>query len=267
MKKQISILIVDDNYEFAKLLYDYIGKNEDMYAAGLACDGVEAVEMIRLLKPDVVILDIVMPNLDGLGVLEQFQNTQMQKRPLFIVLSAIGQDTFIKKAILLGAEYYIIKPFDVSLLVSRIRQIYSEKNNTMYSSSNMGFSYINNKDKYSIDQDESVEISVTKSLQRAGISPHMSGYKYLRTAILYAIENPDTLNSVTKVLYPYISQKYNSTPQKVERAMRNAIDKAWKESSFNLSQVLSGYGHKKSKRPSNSEFIAVIVDRIRVRMK
>jgi len=124
MKEKISILIADDNMEFVELLKEYMEQYEDLDVVGTAKDGLQAIEMIKSLKPDVVVLDIIMPNIDGIGVLEKLETHKMERKPIFIMLSAIGQDMFIQKAVSLGAEYYIIKPFDVEVLVTRIRQLY-----------------------------------------------------------------------------------------------------------------------------------------------
>lgn len=128
MKGEISVLIADDNYEFAGLLKEYMEQFEDIEVIGIAKDGLQALEMIVSLKPDVVVLDIIMPNLDGLGVLEKLSSMQVEFKPMFIMLTAIGQDVFVQRAVDLGAEYYIIKPFDAEVLVkesdSCIRKVY-----------------------------------------------------------------------------------------------------------------------------------------------
>lgn len=264
MNKKINILIVDDNVEFANLLKDFINSHDDLHVVGVARDGVEAIEMIKMLTPDVVILDIIMPNLDGLGVLEKFHSLKYKNKPQFIILSAISQDIFIRKAISLGAEYYIIKPFDASVLITRIRQIFREK----YSSC-----ILNNKNilpsKYIGDSigENNVEAVITDLLHKSGISPHMSGYKYLKEAVMYTTEHPEVMNSVTKILYPYIANKFDSTPQKVERAMRSAIARAWKKVDSNTISSLFGRRINLKKKPSNSEFIALLADKIRVRLK
>ncbi|HEX3029447.1 MAG TPA: response regulator, partial [Clostridia bacterium] len=131
---EITLLIADDNVEFGDLLNEQISKEDDIKVLGVARDGLKAVEMIKQLSPDIVILDIIMPNLDGIGVLERMQSLQLMHKPLFIMLSAIGQDIFVQRAIILGAEYYIVKPFDIDILISRIRQIHNDdnKNSNLY---------------------------------------------------------------------------------------------------------------------------------------
>ena len=123
MKEKISVLIADDNTDFTKTLAGFLGKTEDMEIVGVAKDGKEAVEMIKVMKPDIALLDVIMPHLDGLGVLERLQNDDITKRPICIMLSAVGQDKITQKAIALGAEYYVVKPFDIDLLLKRIREV------------------------------------------------------------------------------------------------------------------------------------------------
>jgi two-component system response regulator (stage 0 sporulation protein A) len=234
-----------------------------MYVAGIACDGLEAIEMIKTLMPDIVILDVIMPNLDGIGVLEKLLTLNVQPRPLFIMLSAIGQDIFIKKAISLGAEYYIVKPFDVYMLITRIRQIHSErqKNNT----SGLYFSDILQvrTDKSAVPQ--SIEQSITDILHETGIPTHMSGYHYIREAVVYKVSNGRGFDSVTKVIYPKVAEKFNTTSQKVERAIRKAIDSAWERNGLTHFSALFGYSPALSRgKPTNSEFIALIADKIQV---
>ena len=123
MKEKITILIADDNQDFSKTLATYLGNEKDMEVVGIAKDGVEAVEQIKELLPDVAILDVIMPHLDGLGVLEKINNSNIVKAPICVMLSAVGQDKITQKAIALGADYYVVKPFDIELLIKRIREI------------------------------------------------------------------------------------------------------------------------------------------------
>ena len=123
MKNKLSILVADDNIDFAKNLTSYIEKEDEMEVIGIAKDGLEAVEMIKNAKPDIAIIDVMMPQLDGLGVLEKINESNLDKKPLFIVLSAVGQDKITARALELGAQYYVVKPFDISLLMRRIKEL------------------------------------------------------------------------------------------------------------------------------------------------
>lgn len=269
MKKKISVLLVDDNIEFSDLLNEYISKYKDIHIIGIARDGIEAMEMIDILKPDVVLLDIIMPNLDGIGVLEKFSRKRSEPRPMFIILSAIGQDVFIKKAISLGAEYYIVKPFDVDILVSRIRQIFTEKYIPPFSSGESGKTEVEPLYSEESGQEHTLEIAVTNMILDAGIHPNIIGYRYIREATIQVLASDlRVFDSVTKAIYPAVADKFNTTPRKVERSIRNAIDSAWDRMSCNghkMTYNSDTYWCKKNK-PTNSEFIATVADRVRVKL-
>lgn len=266
MKDKISVLIADDNLEFVDLLKEYMDQYDDINVVGIAKDGMQALEMIKSIKPDVVVLDVIMPNIDGIGVLEKLATQQMDRKPLFIMLSAIGQDVFIQKAVSLGAEYYIIKPFDVEVLVTRIRQLYEEKYLSAFSirsvNKNMEFA---NAD--ALDRTYDIEVEVTNLMHEVGIPPHMAGYQYLREAIVLIVKNSKMYSSITKSLYPAVAQKFNTTSQKVERAIRNAIESAWSRGNLDTIDSLFGYTINYTKgKPTNSECIAMMADKIKISM-
>lgn len=265
MCEAISVLIADDNVQLGDILRQYINQNDDLSVKGVARDGVQAIKMISSLQPDVVILDIIMPNLDGIGVLERLSTMQLSQKPSFIMLTGLGQDRFIQKAMELGAEYYIVKPFDVDILVSRIRQAYREKHVSQFAQNKLPSSASQKNAKMHCDKD--IEAVVSGLMRSIGIPPHMIGYQYIREAIMQSINNTKAFSSVTTILYPSIAQKFNSTPQRVERAIRNAIESAW---SRGHSEHLSSFGfyvaNGKSK-PTNSEFIAVMADKARIALR
>lgn len=266
MKEKISILIADDNVEFVELLKEYMEQYEDLDVVGIAKDGLRAIEMIKSLKPDVVVLDIIMPNIDGIGVLEKLEAHKMEHKPIFIMLSAIGQDMFIQKAVSLGAEYYIIKPFDVEVLVTRIRQLYEEKYISAFTnrtvSKNAEFA-----NAEALDRTYDIEVEVTNLMHDIGIPPHMAGYQYLREAIVLTVKNSKMYSSITKKLYPAVAEKFNTTAQKVERAIRNAIESAWSRGNLDTIDSLFGYTINYTKgKPTNSECIAMMADKIRISM-
>ncbi|MCX7749950.1 MAG: sporulation transcription factor Spo0A [Clostridia bacterium] len=266
MKEEISVLIVDDNVEFGDLLNEYINQTEGINVIGKARDGLQAIEMIQLLKPDVVILDVVMPNLDGIGVLEKVNSMQLAKKPLFIMLSAIGQDLFVQQAIALGAEYYIVKPFDIDVLISRIRQIYRERLTTSFTDSKLITRSSQQKPKTQ-GVSYNLEVEVTGLMRDIGIPPNMAGYQYIREAIILTINNAKLFSSITKVLYPEVAKKFNTTPQKVERSIRSAIESAWNRGNADSIDALFGYTINYSRgKPTNSEFIAMMADRIRINL-
>lgn len=264
MSERISVLIVDDNIEFGNLLNEYLTQYKDIFVAGVARDGLEAIDMINLLSPDVVILDIIMPSLDGIGVLERVAKLQLPKRPIFVVLSAVGQDMFTQKALALGAEYYMVKPCDIEVLLSRIRDIYKDK----IAINTPRISRVEPVVQKPPEPARDLEYEVTNLMRTVGIPPHMIGYQYLREAIIQSMNNTKTFSSVTKVLYPEVAKKFGSTPQKVERAIRNAIETAWERGKKGPGQVMFGGAFNFSQgKPTNSEFIAMMADRLKMEFK
>ena len=267
MIETISVLIADDNLEYGNLLNEYISQYEDIVVKGIATDGVETIEKIGELQPDIVILDIIMPNLDGIGVLEKAAQMKFAHKPLFVVLSAIGQDVFVHRAITLGAEYYIVKPFDVEILVSRIRQVYREKYIFPFGRNGEKPKPAIRKSTHESRSTNSLEVMVTGLIHSAGIPPHISGYQYLREAIMMSVAGSAVFNSITKVIYPSIAAKYNTTPRKVERAIRCAIDNAWGKGGLSRndrkSEIFLNFGKEK---PTNSQFIYTLADKARIGM-
>ena len=268
MKERITVLIADDNPEFSKTLATYLENQEDMQIVGIAKDGVEALEGIKEKEPDVAILDVIMPHLDGLGVLEKVNNSNMIKKPICIMLSAVGQDKITQKAITLGAEYYVVKPFDIELLIRRIREIKNFRpmpNNNFISRESIQKPYIEINNQKG---NENLEALVTNMIHEVGVPAHIKGYQYLREAIMMVVNDIDVINQITKSLYPQIAQKFNTTPSRVERAIRHAIEVAWGRGEPSIMENIFGYTISAAKgKPTNSEFIAMIADKLRLELK
>jgi two-component system, response regulator, stage 0 sporulation protein A len=262
--KTIKVVIADDNKEFASILCEYLNSQEDIEVTGIAHDGLEAYDIITSKIPDIAVLDIIMPHLDGLGVLEKINSVSMEKRPLFIILSAVGQDKITQRALSLGAEYYIVKPFDMDVLVSRIRQLKDIRQSPIirYDSANNSSISSYTKPK------RSLEVEVTNIMHEIGVPAHIKGYQYLRDAIMMVVKNLDIINSITKLLYPTIAKDYSTTPSRVERAIRHAIEVAWSRGQIETIDKLFGYTVSTGKgKPTNSEFIAMIADKLRLELK
>ncbi|NLK97507.1 sporulation transcription factor Spo0A [Defluviitalea saccharophila] len=260
---KIQIVLADDNKDFCDILEEYLNKQNDMEVIGTAANGLEACDIILDKKPDVAILDVIMPHLDGIGVLEKLNSISMAKRPLYIMLSAVGQDKITEKALNLGAEYYIIKPFDMETLITRIRQLKGHHEIIK----NKSISVNSNKGSFAPSA-HSLETEVTNVIHEIGIPAHIKGYQYLRDAIIMAINDMDILNSITKQLYPSIAKNYNTTPSRVERAIRHAIEVAWSRGKMDTIDKLFGYTVNNGKgKPTNSEFIALIADRLRLELQ
>ncbi len=262
--KKIQVVIADDNKEFGEILSEYLNSQSDIEIVGVAKDGVEACELITAKMPDIAIVDIIMPHLDGLGVLEKINATPMSKRPLFIILSAVGQDKITQRALALGAEYYVVKPFDMDVLVSRIRQLKDINQAVVIKHDTMG----DYKPSRPSSSPKNLEVEVTHMIHEIGVPAHIKGYQYLRDAIMMVVKDLDIINSITKQLYPTVAREYNTTPSRVERAIRHAIEVAWSRGRVDTIESLFGYTVNVGKgKPTNSEFIAMVADKLRLEMK
>ena len=273
MREKITVLIADDNQEFSTTLATYLKNQEDMVVVGRAKDGNEALDMVSSLMPDVLLLDVIMPHLDGIGVLEQMNMIKLNKKPICIMLSAVGQDKVTQRAIELGAEYYVVKPFDIDLLITRIRELKNYKpssQNNNFISREIGISkqqYIDITNN-SANKEENIEALVTNVIHEVGVPAHIKGYQYLREAIIMVINDIDVINQITKCLYPQIANKFHTTPSRVERAIRHAIEGAWGRGEQKTVENIFGYTISAAKgKPTNSEFIAMISDKLRLELK
>ncbi len=258
ISQKLTILIAGDNKDFCDILSSHLDKQPDMTVIAIAKDGEEAFERIAADKPDIALLDGIMPKLDGIGVLEKI-NEHPEKLPTkCIILTAITREQITRRAFELGAYYYIAKPFDPDLLIARIRQLREPVN----TSSQMGSICLARNSEYALER------RVTNILHEIGVPAHIRGYHYMREAILMAINDNDVLNYITKELYPTIAKKCNTTPSRVERAIRHAIEVAWSRGKVDAIDSLFGYTINSHKgKPTNSEFIALIADRLRLELK
>lgn len=266
------VLIADDNREFADLLYEYINEQTDMTVVGIAYNGQEALSLVEEHQPDVMVLDIIMPVLDGIGVLERVRNLQIESMPRVIMLTAFGQESVTKKALDLGAQYYVLKPFDLETLVSRIRDVaeteaYMERPRAVGGGFATSTAVVNHQTPRLkvAPKTKSIDQLVTTVIHEIGVPAHIKGYQYLREAILLVYDDVEILGSVTKVLYPKIGELYATTASRVERAIRHAIEVAWSRGNSEAISQLFGYTVNMSKaKPTNSEFIAMVADKLRM---
>jgi two-component system response regulator (stage 0 sporulation protein A) len=250
--QKIRVLVADDNREFADLLKEYLQKQEDMSVVGVAYNGLEALELIDEVSPDIVILDIIMPYLDGIGVLEQLAAQHLQKRPKIVMLTAFGQEAITHRVLELGADYYILKPFDLDILAERLRQMATGKTTLP-------------KTLTVKDREKSHDARVTSIMHELGIPAHIKGYMYLRDAIIMVVSRVELLSRITKELYPTIADKYSTTPSRVERAIRHAIEVAWVRGNVEFIEKMFGHTISQDKgKPTNSEFIAMVADKLRL---
>ncbi|RFB17110.1 sporulation transcription factor Spo0A [Bacillus sp. HNG] len=261
--KKITVCVVDDNRELVNLLDEYLSSQDDIEVLGVAYNGQDCLNMLQDKQPDVLVLDIIMPHLDGLAVLEKLRDSNLEKQPNVIMLTAFGQEDVTKKAVDLGAAYFILKPFDMENLASRIRQVSGKaapiiKRNP---SNQLVRSQQENSPK-------NLDASITSIIHEIGVPAHIKGYLYLREAISMVYNDIELLGSITKVLYPDIAKKFNTTASRVERAIRHAIEVAWSRGNIDSISNLFGYTVSMSKaKPTNSEFIAMVADKLRLEHK
>lgn len=259
--QKIKVLVVDDNRRIVSILKDAIEKENDMELVGTAADGEDALMQIRRTKPDVVLLDLIMPKIDGLEVMGRIQHPDFPHQPEIIVVSAVSQESVTEQAFALGAAYYILKPFDTRVVMSRIKSvsITGEQEgkviNTVF-------------ENHYRRQSNSLESDVTQMIHEIGVPAHIKGYQYLRDAIIMSVNDVEILGSITKRLYPSIAKKHKTTSSRVERAIRHAIETAWSRGKMDTIEELFGYTVSDRKgKPTNSEFIALIADKIRLEYK
>jgi len=262
----IKVLLVDDNRDFIEILRDYINEQADMALAGVAFNGNDALDMIKSEEPDVVVLDIIMPHLDGLGVLEKLE---AYKRPKIIMLTSFGQESVTQRALLMGADYYILKPFDLDTLAKRIRQLVgtSEIAPQVVPTKSIINGRNNNITPRKVEEKttKNIDVEVTKMIQQMGVPAHVKGYQYLRESIVAVIKEVSLLGAVTKELYPMIAKRYATTPSRVERAIRHAIELAWDRGNIEFMNKFFGYTINVDRgKPTNSEFIAMVADKLRL---
>ncbi|MFZ5688172.1 MAG: sporulation transcription factor Spo0A [Bacillota bacterium] len=254
MGDKISVLLADDNKEFCEILQEYVERQDDFFLSGTAYNGLEALKLIQEKEPDVVILDIIMPHLDGIGVLEKIDTLELSHRPKIIILTTLGQETMTHRSVELGADYYILKPFDLVVLGNRIRQLANGTTSMVAPAPAV--------------RPRNLDIEVTKIIHQMGVPAHIKGYQYLRDAILFVIDEVNLLGAVTKELYPMIAKKYFTTPSRVERAIRHAIELAWDRGNVDMMNKFFGYTINVERgKPTNSEFIAMVADKLRIGAK
>ena len=263
-KKKIKIVLADDNKDFCQLLKEYLSNEEDIEILGIAKDGIEALDLVQKTQPDLLVLDVIMPHLDGLGVIEKLNSMDLPKQPKIIVLSAVGQDKITQTAINLGADYYIVKPFDFVIFINRIRELVTNKVVGGEPKVRQNQNVQMTRSDY-VKNTGNIETEITNIIHEIGVPAHIKGYLYLREAIKMVIDNVELLGAVTKELYPSIAKKYNTTPSRVERAIRHAIEVAWSRGKVDTINQLFGYTvHNTKGKPTNSEFIAMIADKLRL---
>ena len=247
MTENIKIIIADDNKNFSENLEQFLESNEDMTVVGMTNNGLDALKMVEELEPDILILDLILPRLDGLGVLNHLNG--MTYRPKVIISTAMGQENMTQEAVRLGIDYFLLKPYDFQTISMRIHQLAGGGMAVTPPAASAG----------------NYDVEVTSILHQMGVPAHIKGYQYLRDAIVFVIEDINLLGAVTKELYPMIAEKYNTTASRVERAIRHGIELAWDRGNIDLMNKYFGYTIDVERgKPTNSEFIAMIADKLKM---
>ncbi|MDA8441801.1 MAG: sporulation transcription factor Spo0A [Peptococcaceae bacterium] len=264
MMQKIKIVIADDNRSLCQMLSDYLSGQEDISLVGIGYNGIDAWELIKTHEPDLLILDLVMPNLDGLGVLERLNSRVNSPRPKVIVLTAFGQESLTHQAMGLGVDYFVLKPFDLDVLGKRIRQLNGDAAQPPHQNQGITPGSLVSTTSSSLN----LGVEVTNMMHQIGIPAHVKGYQYIRDAILMVVEDVTLLGAVTKELYPMIAKKYDTAPSRVERGIRHAIELAWERGHTETLKRIFGYSlNIERQKPTNSEFIALLADKLRVMSK
>ena len=248
----IRVVVAEDNRDFAALVQQYLSEQQDIEVVGIANNGEEALAVINEKRPDVVLLDIIMPKIDGLGVLENLAGES--NRPKVIVLTGLGQEAMTQRIMELGADYYVVKPMNMGNLAARIRQLIGAESQVTIRPTKSNV--------------RPVDMDVTDIIREIGIPAHIKGYHFLRDGITMIVDDVVFLGAITKQLYPKIAQQHSTTSSRVERAIRHAIGVAWNRGNMDmLNRIFGSTAKAEQSRPTNAEFMAMIADKIRMDRK
>ena len=263
METKIRVLIADPNEDFQQLMKNLLSQEPDMEAAGTTSDGSDALAKIEALHPDVVLLELVQPRLDGMGVLRKL--SEKESAPPVLVLTGFVNAHVVAECANLGAAYFMSKPCDTAELMQRLRQsAQTGKKPLPVAAGRVSTAAPEPK----AADNASLESVVTDVIHEIGVPAHIKGYQYLREAIMIAVQDMDVINAITKVLYPQVAKTFATTPSRVERAIRHAIEVAWDRGDLETLQRFFGYTVSNTKgKPTNSEFIALIADKLQLQLK
>ena len=254
MENQMKVLIADGSEDFCSHLSAALERDRGYQVAGTALDGVRAVSLLRELQPDVLVLDMALPKLDGMSVLKAADS--LEKKPVTLVTSSFITEYVTLMTTSLGVQYFMMKPCDASAVADRVREMCDARRQPAAAAPG------NRR------QEVNVEAMVTSIIHEIGVPAHIKGYQYLREAILIAVNDMDVINAITKVLYPQVAKTFSTTPSRVERAIRHAIEVAWDRGDLETLQRFFGYTVSNTKgKPTNSEFIALIADKLQLQLK
>lgn len=248
---EMRIMLVDDNGDLRRGMRDYLSRQEGMKIVAECQSGAEALEALGKVHADVMVLDLIMPQMDGFTLLEEIRRQQIPNAPQVMVVSALGRDDFVMRTVQLGARFYMVKPFDMASLAARIREMCGQ-----------GVISLNMRPTSPAPM-ISIDEKLASLFLTIGIPAHIKGYQFLRTAVKMVVDNPDMINRITKELYPSIGKCYNTSASKVERAIRHAIEVAWSRGRIDtLNKAFGCRVATKEDKPTNGEFIAMLADKL-----
>ena len=243
------VLLADCNEEYCRQLNAVIEGSEGFQTAAMTDNGQRAVELIKELKPDIVVMEMILPKTDGIGILRAIN--EMNDKPVAVIVSNFKNEYIVSQAAELGARFYLVKPCSPETVMEKLIAIRDMKKNAKTVSNNVN-----------------IETMVTEIIHEIGVPAHIKGYQYLREAIMIAVEDREVINAVTKILYPQVAKTFSTTPSRVERAIRHAIEVAWDRGDLETLQRFFGYTVSNTKgKPTNSEFIALIADKLQLQLK
>jgi two-component system response regulator (stage 0 sporulation protein A) len=250
MDKKIRLLIIEDNLQLNEMMSKFFSTKNDVEVVGSCSNPMEAAAMIKETSPDALIVDMIMPEADGLSLLERLNTSEFEKMPSTIVVSAVGNEKMVKLACDLGAKYYMIKPFNKDILYKRLQDMFGQR-------------VIQTRNAPAPVRSRSLDEKITAVFLSIGIPAHIKGYHFLREAIKMVVKQPDLINSITKKLYPGIAEPFETSASKVERAIRHAIEVAWSRGKIENINAFLGYNiYTNNDKPTNGEFIALIADKL-----
>ena len=252
MDKRTSVLIADNSEEFCTALSSALQRTDQFTIAGIANDGERAMGLLEERRPDILVLDLMLAKKDGLSLLKGM--AAWERRPAVVATSGFMTDFVASAAASLGVAYLMLKPCDTQALVDRLEELSIDSARPILPRRPA--------------PGQSIEALVTGIIHEIGVPAHIKGYQYLREAIIIAVNDMDVINAITKVLYPQVAKTFQTTPSRVERAIRHAIEVAWDRGDLDTLQRIFGYTVSNTKgKPTNSEFIAMIADRIRLQQR
>ena len=250
MDKKIKLLIIEDNTQLNEMLTKYFSTKNDVEVVGSCSNPIEAADMIKEVAPDALIVDMIMPEADGLSLLERLNTSEFETMPETIVVSAIGNEKMVQMACELGAKYFMVKPFNTEILYKRLQDMF-------------GHRVISTRRTPAPVRSKSLDEKITLVFLSIGIPAHIKGYHFLREAIKMVVKDPDLINAITKKLYPGIAKPFDTSASKVERAIRHAIEVAWSRGKIENINNFLGYNiYTNNDKPTNGEFIALMADKL-----